>query len=105
MLACQRTISRLPIAWLGMLMLAAATLAAEPQQPAPSANNPQLVEPITDGQRVFTCGHSFHVWVPGIVTDLCKKAEIPHHVQVGLLPCWSTGFSLLAWACFRQKAG
>jgi tRNA U55 pseudouridine synthase TruB len=45
---------------------------------------PKLAEPIRQGQRVFTCGHSFHVWVPDIVADLCKKAEIPHHVQVGL---------------------
>lgn len=44
----------------------------------------KLAEPITKGQRVFTCGHSFHVWVPAIVADLCKKADIPHHVQVGL---------------------
>jgi hypothetical protein len=44
----------------------------------------KLAEPITKGQRVFTCGHSFHVWVPDIVADLCKKAEIPNHVQVGL---------------------
>src|SRR4051794_30075518 len=44
----------------------------------------KLAEPITRGQRVFTCGHSFHVWVPGIVADLCKKAEIPNHLQVGL---------------------
>jgi hypothetical protein len=43
-----------------------------------------LAKPITKGQRVFTCGHSFHVWVPGIVTDLCKKAEIPDHVQIGV---------------------
>lgn len=44
----------------------------------------QLAEPITKGQRVFTCGHSFHVWVPAIVADLCKKAGIPDHVQVGV---------------------
>jgi len=44
----------------------------------------KLAEPITKGQRVFTCGHSFHVWVPDIVTDLCKKAEIQGHLQVGL---------------------
>jgi hypothetical protein len=44
----------------------------------------KLAEPITKGQRVFTCGHSFHVWVPDILADLCKKAEIPHHVQLGL---------------------
>jgi hypothetical protein len=44
----------------------------------------KVAEPITKGQRVFTCGHSFHVWAPDIVADLCKKAEIPQHVQVGL---------------------
>jgi hypothetical protein len=46
--------------------------------------NDKLAEPITKGQRVFTCGHSFHVWVPDIVTDLAKKAEIPDHVQLGV---------------------
>src|SRR5258705_3108888 len=40
-------------------------------------------EPIMKGQRVFTCGHSFHVWVPGIMTDLAKKAEIADHTQIG----------------------
>ena len=44
----------------------------------------KLAEPIAKGQRVFTCGHSFHVWVPGIVIDLCKKADIPNHVQIGV---------------------
>ncbi|MDB5308408.1 MAG: hypothetical protein JWO38_2610 [Gemmataceae bacterium] len=41
-------------------------------------------EPIKKGQRVFTCGHSFHVWVPGIMTDLARKAEIPDHTQIGV---------------------
>jgi hypothetical protein len=50
----------------------------------PAGAQEQKTEPITTGQRVFTCGHSFHVWVPNIVADLCKKAEIPGHVQVGL---------------------
>jgi len=44
----------------------------------------KLAEPITKGQRVFTCGHSFHVWVPGIVTDLAKKADIAGHKQIGV---------------------
>src|SRR5262249_10998425 len=35
-------------------------------------------------QRVFTCGHSFHVFVPGILADLAKKADIKDHVQVGM---------------------
>src|SRR6059058_4850458 len=44
----------------------------------------KLAEPIAKGQRVFTCGHSFHVWVPGIVADLAKKAGILDHVQIGV---------------------
>lgn len=44
----------------------------------------QEATPITRGQRVFTCGHSFHVWVPGIVADLCKLAGISGHEQIGL---------------------
>ena len=48
------------------------------------AKKEKLAEPITKGQRVFTCGHSFHVWVPGIVSDLCKKAGILDHVQIGV---------------------
>jgi hypothetical protein len=44
----------------------------------------KLAEPITQGQRVFTCGHSFHVFVPGILSDLAKKGDIKDHVQVGL---------------------
>jgi hypothetical protein len=64
-----------------LLTLTAGTLAAEPQA---ASNGAKLAEPIAQGQRVFTCGHSFHVWVPGIVTDLCKLAEIPDHVQLGV---------------------
>lgn len=45
---------------------------------------PKLAEPIKAGQRVFTCGHSFHVWVPGIMTEFAKKADIAEHTQVGV---------------------
>ena len=41
-------------------------------------------EPITKGQRVFTCGHSFHVFVPDILADIARKAGIKDHVQVGM---------------------
>jgi hypothetical protein len=47
-------------------------------------SNAKLADPITQGQRVFTCGHSFHVWVPDIVADMCKKAGIQGHTQVGI---------------------
>ena len=52
--------------------------------PAAVAQDKKLAEPISKGQRVFTCAHSFHWWVPDIVADLCKKAGIPNHVQVGI---------------------
>ena len=32
--------------------------------------------PVPKGQRVFTCGHSFHVFVPAILADMAKKAGI-----------------------------
>jgi hypothetical protein len=66
------------LAFLGAALLPVAPAAAQEKK------DDRLAEPITRGQRVFTCGHSFHVWVPGILTDLCQKAEIPDHVQVGL---------------------
>ena len=83
MLAYLRSISRLWFFGLAWLALTTGTFAAEPQDKATAADNAKLAEPITKGLRVFTCGHSFHVWVPGIVTDLCKLAEIPNHVQLG----------------------
>jgi 6-phosphogluconolactonase len=36
------------------------------------------------GQRVFSAGHSFHVFVPGILNDMAKAAGIQGHVPVGL---------------------
>ena len=68
----------------GAVVSALALLGAALPAAAPDQKREKLAEPITKGQRVFTCGHSFHVWVPDIVTDLCKKAEIADHVQVGV---------------------
>src|SRR5438874_11911607 len=66
------------------VIVSALALVAAVLLPVARAKDDKLAEPITKGQRVFTCGHSFHVWAPGRVTDLCKKAEIPGHVQVGV---------------------
>jgi hypothetical protein len=54
------------------------------QERAASGRDEKLAEPIAKGQHVFTCGHSFHVWVPGIVADLAKKAGIEGHKQLGV---------------------
>jgi hypothetical protein len=40
--------------------------------------------PIAEGLRVFTCGHSFHVWVAPMLADLAEKAGIKNHQIAGL---------------------
>lgn len=40
-------------------------------------------DPAPKGQRIYTTGHSFHVFVPGILTELAKSAGIADHKQVG----------------------
>jgi hypothetical protein len=36
------------------------------------------------GLRVYSAGHSFHVFMPGILADIAKSAGIEGHKQVGL---------------------
>jgi hypothetical protein len=36
------------------------------------------------GQRVFSVGHSFHFFMPPILADIAKKADIKDHKQLGL---------------------
>ncbi len=83
MWACSRPGFRWGIDLWALALLGAALLPVAPAA-AQEKKSSQLAEPITKGQRVFTCGHSFHVWVPGILADLCQKAGIPDHVQVGV---------------------
>ncbi len=45
--------------------------------------NTQL-PPVTKGQRVFTCGHSFHVWVVPMLTEMAKAGGFEDHQAVGL---------------------
>lgn len=40
-------------------------------------------EPPPKGQRVFTCGHSFHIWVVPLLEELAKNAGIADHVVAG----------------------
>ena len=44
----------------------------------------QKGEAVASGQRVFSAGHSFHVFVPRILNDMAKTADIEDHVFVGL---------------------
>lgn len=41
-------------------------------------------DPPPAGQRVFTCGHSFHFFVPKLLNAISQSAGIADHVQVGV---------------------
>jgi len=47
------------------------------------ANQPAKGE-APKGQRVYSIGHSFHVFMPGILAQIAKSAGIEDHKQVGL---------------------
>ena len=50
----------------------AARIAAEPAAPPPA------------GLRVFTCGHSFHVWAAPMIAEMAKAAGIATHQIAGV---------------------
>ena len=56
-----------------MAALAALCLTATAQSQAP-----------VQGVRVFSAGHSFHVFVPPILAAICKDAKLTDHKQVGV---------------------
>lgn len=78
-----RSGSRWRLLFASIACLAMALIAAN-RVPAQDAKSEPSTGPITQGQRVFTCGHSFHVWTPDIVADLAAKAGIQNHVKLGL---------------------
>ncbi len=55
---------------------------SQAKDPVPAGET--LAAPITQGQRVFTCGHSFHYWIPPILANLAQEAGIQGHKAVGL---------------------
>jgi hypothetical protein len=64
--------------FLSFASLAALAFAA----PAPKVTVPP--GPVPDGLRVFTCGHSFHVWVSPMLADMAAAAGIKGHRAVGV---------------------
>src|SRR4051794_21917161 len=49
---------------------------------APRADQ-ALAPPIVKGQRVFSAGHSFHMFMPPILQEIAQSAGIKDHVQLG----------------------
>ncbi len=65
-----------PAPWLLLALLWTAVPAVAQENPAST--------PIDKGLRVFSAGHSFHYFVPPILSDMVQGAGIKDHVQVGL---------------------
>ncbi len=42
------------------------------------------VRPVEEGVRVFSAGHSFHMFMPKMLADLAKAAGLPNHQQAGV---------------------
>jgi len=49
-----------------------------------AAGEPAATRPVEKGQRVFTAGHSFHVFMPNLLRELAAAADIKEHTQVGV---------------------
>jgi hypothetical protein len=61
---------------LGLLFAVTALAGAGPADTQPAR--------VDRGQRVFTCGHSFHVFVYKILEEMAKSAGIKDHQSVGI---------------------
>ncbi|MDB5389492.1 MAG: hypothetical protein JWM11_5138 [Planctomycetaceae bacterium] len=75
---------RWPTLILCLLLLGILPIRGEDSKSDPKSTSqaPEKVPP--KGQRVFSCGHSFHYFMPPILTDIAKSAGIKDHSFAGL---------------------
>ncbi|MDQ3621692.1 MAG: hypothetical protein M3463_04270 [Verrucomicrobiota bacterium] len=66
-----------------MLAFLAGNLSAEPTLERADHGDAKTVASIK-GQRVFSCGHSFHAFVPAILNEMAKAAGIKGHEVAGV---------------------
>lgn len=59
-------------------------LSLVPQTAGNEERGGTAAQPVLAGQRVFTCGHSFHVFMPGTLGEVAKSAGVKDHVQIGM---------------------
>lgn len=69
--------------WFGVVLVVALLTAGVLTAPRSRADEKPVQAP-PKGLRVFSCGHSFHVFMPAILTDLAKSAGIKDHQPLGL---------------------
>ena len=78
-----RSASRLTTGALFLTLLAGGLLAVPQARGADEQSGARLA-PVIRGQRVFTCAHSFHVFVYRLLADMAAGAGIEDHQSVGL---------------------
>ncbi|MCL5269398.1 MAG: hypothetical protein M1457_02325 [bacterium] len=66
-----------------ILLLSVGVLPAGNAPGAAPAQSDGLAAPVARGQRVFTCGHSFHVFVYHLIDEMAKSAGYADHQSVG----------------------
>ncbi|HEX5033995.1 MAG TPA: hypothetical protein VFW62_05900, partial [bacterium] len=77
--ACAMTSARriIPASVATMLIVGALLNTATSQEKKSASSVPPV------GQKVFTCGHSFHNFMPPILAELATAGEVSGHEQVG----------------------
>ena len=65
------------------LLLAAGNLLIAKEGQGAEPKGSQDTAPITQGQRIFTCGHSFHNFIYPLLTEMARSTGIPDHTPVG----------------------
>jgi hypothetical protein len=65
-----------------------------------ASNSTAVAQSAPAGLRIFTSGHSFHVFVPPLLDQLARKAGIQGHHQIGLQ---SMGGSTVLQHCQRPQ--
>jgi hypothetical protein len=66
--------------WSGAIILVTLFLAGNRS----AAAQDKSTQTVPKGQRVFSCGHSFHYFMPPILSDIADSAKITDHKQIGL---------------------
>jgi hypothetical protein len=71
---------------ISILVLGAAPAWAEPPGAALLTDNPAktAARDVPKPQRVYSIGHSFHFFMPGILDEIAESAGVAGHEQVGI---------------------
>ena len=75
--------TRMAIPLLLLTALACLPLLAPAAATLPQATDGSATPPVDKGQRVFVCGHSFHVFIAGPLAGMARAAGLKDHTTVG----------------------